>query len=86
LFQDYDWADEVLHAQIGRRWLLPHFEGLSREEVLEQGRGYMANIGDSVDKYRQLGEQHNWWPDFVRKVLGKETAVEEFAQPVITSG
>jgi hypothetical protein len=46
----------------------------------------MANIGDSVDKYRQLGEQHNWWPDFVRKVLGKETAVEEFAQPVITSG
>ena len=22
-FQDYDWADEVLHAQIGRRWLKP---------------------------------------------------------------
>ncbi|MGD8749849.1 MAG: hypothetical protein PVG14_00430 [Anaerolineales bacterium] len=22
LFQDFDWADEVLHAQIGRRWLL----------------------------------------------------------------
>ena len=21
--QDYDWADEVLHAQIGRRWLIP---------------------------------------------------------------
>ena len=20
--QDYDWADEVLHAQIGRRWLI----------------------------------------------------------------
>src|SRR4051812_47931638 len=23
IFQDYDWADEVLHTQIGRRWLLP---------------------------------------------------------------
>ena len=22
-FQDYDWADEVLHTQIGRRWLVP---------------------------------------------------------------
>jgi hypothetical protein len=21
--QDYDWADEVLHTQIGRRWLAP---------------------------------------------------------------
>ncbi len=23
LFQDFDWADEVLHAQIGRRWYVP---------------------------------------------------------------
>jgi hypothetical protein len=25
VFQDFDWADEVLHAAIGRRWLEPHF-------------------------------------------------------------
>ena len=27
--QDYDWADEVLHAQIGRRWLTSELSGLS---------------------------------------------------------
>ena len=26
LFQDYDWADEVLHAKIGRDWYLPLFD------------------------------------------------------------
>lgn len=26
LFQDYDWADEVLHARIGRNWYLPEFD------------------------------------------------------------
>ena len=26
LFQDYDWADEVLHARIGRDWYLKDFE------------------------------------------------------------
>jgi hypothetical protein len=25
LFQDYDWADEALHVQIGRKWLAPVF-------------------------------------------------------------
>jgi hypothetical protein len=26
-FQDYDWADEVIHAQIARRWCQPQFGG-----------------------------------------------------------
>lgn len=26
-YQDYDWADEVVHAQIARRWCLPQFGG-----------------------------------------------------------
>lgn len=25
-FQDYDWADEVLHAHIGRSWYVPENE------------------------------------------------------------
>ncbi|MEM1070721.1 MAG: hypothetical protein AAGI63_17585, partial [Planctomycetota bacterium] len=28
LFQDFDWADEVLHAQIGRRWYVPRYDSL----------------------------------------------------------
>ncbi len=30
-FHDFDWADEVLHVHIARRWLKPHFG--SREEM-----------------------------------------------------
>ena len=26
--QDYDWADEVLHAAIGRDWYVPQFGNL----------------------------------------------------------
>jgi hypothetical protein len=26
--QDFDWADEVLHAQIGRRWYITQFKDL----------------------------------------------------------
>ncbi len=29
VFQDFDWADEVLHAQIGRQWYVPGFSGLN---------------------------------------------------------
>src|SRR5699024_9224473 len=34
-FHDFDWADEVLHAQIGRRWLKQ--EGIGREEAIRRG-------------------------------------------------
>ncbi len=31
LFQDFDWADEVLHSQIGRRWYVPKFPSRSKK-------------------------------------------------------
>ena len=34
-FQDFDWADEVLHAQIGREWYVPEFGSL--KEALDYG-------------------------------------------------
>jgi hypothetical protein len=30
-------------------------------------------------EYEERGEQVNWWPDFVRRVLGKETAMTGYA-------
>ena len=30
LFQDYDWADEVLHARIGRDWYLKNLPTLKK--------------------------------------------------------
>jgi integrase len=71
-FQDYDWADEVLHAQIGRRMLKR--EDISSEEARERAKPIHEKTWAALDQYRSLGEQHDWWPDFVRKVLGKESA------------
>jgi len=86
LFQDYDWADEVLHAQIGRRWILPQFEGMSREEILEEGRKHLMRIGETVAKYRHRGEQRNWWPDFVRRSLHAESQMQDYGETIFTSG
>lgn len=71
-FHDYDWADEVLHAQIGRRVLKR--EGISSDEARERARDIHAKTWTALAQYRQLDEQHDWWPAFVRRVLGKESA------------
>ncbi|HEU0301739.1 MAG TPA: hypothetical protein VFR37_19960 [Longimicrobium sp.] len=71
-FHDYDWADEVLHAQIGRRWLKR--EGIGVEEALELARQVHERTWAALDGYRALEPQADWWADFVRQVLGKESA------------
>ena len=71
-FHDYDWADEVLHAQIGRRMLKR--EGISSDEARERAQVIHEKTWAALDQYRSLDEQYDWWPDFVRKVLGKESA------------
>ncbi len=78
LFQDYDWADEVLHAQIGRRWLLGT-GGRTREEVVALGQRKATESEAMLRQYEDRGEQANWWPEFVRQVLGKESAMTEYA-------
>jgi len=71
-FHDYDWADEVLHAQIGRRMLKR--EGISSDEARERARAIHEKTWAALDQYRRLAEQRDWWPAFVRKVLGRESA------------
>jgi hypothetical protein len=73
LFQDYDWADEVLHVQVGRRWLISSLK-MSREQVIELGQQKAAESEHALDAYADRGAQVNWWPDFVKLVLGKATA------------
>jgi hypothetical protein len=72
-FHDYDWADEVLHAQIGRRMLKR--DGISSQEASERAKAVHEKTWAALDRYRHLDAQENWWPAFVRKVLGKESAV-----------
>ena len=75
--QDYDWADEVLHAQLGRRWLLPKLD-LPSPEAVKRGMEARASTVHVLDDYANRGEQCNWWPEFVRLALGRETAMPEF--------
>ena len=67
-FQDFDWADEVLHAQIGRRWLKA--EDLHGADVLERGAAVHEKTWQALDAYRSEQEQREWWNDFVQQVLG----------------
>lgn len=75
LFQDYDWADEVLHAQIGRRWLVAALE-MSREEVLQLGSQKAIESESALDQYADPAKQVNWWPGFVQSVLSQETKMD----------
>lgn len=68
LFQDYDWADEVLHARIGRDWYLKEFE--SAPEAVRYGDECWSRVLMNWDNWRKEGltEHRNWWPDLYREV------------------
>lgn len=74
-FHDYDWADEVLHAQIGRRALKR--DGITPEQAREQAKAIHAKTWAALARYAHLDEQRDWWPAFVRRVLGHESAEAE---------
>jgi hypothetical protein len=61
-FQDFDWADEVLHSQIGRQWLVPEFGGLA--ETLKYGDECWSRILSNWTTVRDQGltKHENWWP------------------------
>ncbi len=62
LFQDFDWADEVLHAQIGRRWYVPRYASLN--ESLRYGDECWSKVLSHWREYLDQGltEHRNWWP------------------------
>lgn len=74
LFQDFDWADEVLHVRIGRDWGIPS-SGMSRQEFQALGSQRLIETETVLDQYAQPERQVNWWPAFVQRVLGQPSAV-----------
>jgi uncharacterized ferritin-like protein (DUF455 family) len=71
MLQDFDWADEVLHAQIGRRWL----------ESKYGSREAMNAVYDRVrPPYDQMKDEdlalsgRNWWPEFYTRHLKDKDA------------
>ncbi len=63
MFQDFDWADEVLHAQIGRRWYVPRYKSLN--EALAYGDRCWTKVVSHWRAYLESGltEHRNWWPE-----------------------
>jgi hypothetical protein len=60
--QDYDWADEVLHAQLGRLWYIPQVGDW--KQALAYGDQCWSRILSNWDTVRAEGltAHANWWP------------------------
>jgi hypothetical protein len=61
-FQDYDWADEVLHARIGRDWYVSEFN------TTEEALNFPDTRPHPPINYKEMGytEDRDWWPEFYR--------------------
>ena len=60
--QDFDWADEVLHSQIGRAWYVTQFPSL--KEAMDYGDKAWSKITSNWATVRDQGltQHENWWP------------------------
>src|SRR5262245_12283703 len=65
--QDFDLADEVLHAAIGRVWYIPLFENINR--ALEYGDQCWSRILSNWHTVQEKGLTNhcNWWPAVYRE-------------------
>ena len=66
VFQDYDWADEVLHARIGRDWYLREFK--EAQQAVRYGDECWSRVLMNWENWRQQGltQHRNWWPEVYR--------------------
>jgi hypothetical protein len=67
LFQDYDWADEVLHARIGRDWYLKDFD--DPRAAVQYGDQCWSKVLMDWGKWKTDGltQHRNWWPEVYRE-------------------
>ncbi len=65
--QDFDWADEVLHSQIGRVWYIPEVGDLKK--ALDYGDQCWSRILSNWHQVKEKGltSHENWWPDVYRQ-------------------
>jgi len=65
-FQDFDWADEVLHAQLGREWYVKAIGDL--KQALEYGDKCWSRITSNWRTVLDAGltRHENWWPEVYR--------------------
>jgi hypothetical protein len=69
--QDFDWADEVLHAQIGRRWLPEHLDGRHRAAVAADLDERWA---EALARYASSSSEQPWWDELVARARAARAA------------
>ncbi len=65
-FQDFDWADEVLHARVGRDWYVSEFT--NAKDAVEWGDHCWSKVLIGWREWRDKGltTHRNWWPEVYR--------------------
>jgi hypothetical protein len=65
-FQDFDWADEVLHARVGRDWYVADMP--SPAEAVHYGDQCWSRALIDWQAWKDEGKtgHRNWWPDLYR--------------------
>ncbi len=65
--QDFDWADEVLHAQLGREWYIPQFDDW--KQAITYGDECWSRVLSNWQSVRDRGltKHENWWPAIYRQ-------------------
>jgi len=88
--QDYDWADEVLHARIGRDWYVKAIG--NPQEALAYGDQCWSRVLIDWQSYKDKGltDHANWWPGLYRewcRVHGRKVdlAVEAYQTSYATA-
>ncbi len=78
LFQDYDWADEVLHARIGREWYVSQFDD-DVEKAARYGSDCWSKVVSDWAEWQKSGltEHRNWWPDLYRDFCDRKGLVPD---------
>src|SRR5947207_13139889 len=71
LFQDYDWADEVLHSTIGRNWYVKDFE--NPKDAIKYGDECWSRIASDYQRILDegLSKHDNWWPRVYREACAR---------------
>ena len=65
-FQDFDWADEVLHARVGRDWYVADMP--SAAEAVEYGDRCWSRVVGNWKHWKDEGltDHRNWWPELYK--------------------
>ena len=79
--QDYDWADEVLHAAIGREWYIPSARDAGKRPSPSATQCWSKVLSNWAGRARSRArtEHANWWPEIYLQacqVLGNRARSE----------